>query len=91
MSAILVELSQQRTQEDATEFARLIEREGRERIRFHPQSRRSATLAVLRAPDVPGVLLESGFVTNETDRSRLTTEEGREAFAEVLAQAIRLD
>jgi N-acetylmuramoyl-L-alanine amidase len=90
VSAILVELSQARTQEDATEFASLIVREGEGRIRFHPQRRRSAALAVLRAPDVPAVLLESGFVTNEADRARLLTDEGRAEFAEVLAQAIRV-
>lgn len=90
VSAILVELSQQRTQEEATEFAGLILREGGGSLTFHPQPRRSAALAVLRAPDVPGVLFESGFVTNEADRSRLMTEEGRRAYAEVLAQAIRV-
>ncbi len=90
VSAILVELSQQRTQDDATEFAALIEREGEGNIRFHPQRRRSAVLAVLRAPDVPGVLFESGFVTNEADRARLTTAEGQEAYAEALARAIRV-
>lgn len=90
VSAILVELSQSRTQEEATEFAALIEREGEGRIAFHPQVRRSASLAVLRAPDVPGVLFESGFVTNRDDRARLTTEEGRETYAQVLARAIRV-
>lgn len=90
VSAILVELSQQRTQEDATEFASLIAREGEGRIRFHPQTRRSAELAVLRAPDVPGVLFESGFVTNEADRERLSTAEGRREYAQVLARAIRI-
>lgn len=90
VSAILVELSQQRTQDDATEFASLIRREGQGRVTFHPQARRSAELAVLRAPDVPGVLFESGFVTNESDRARLMTEEGRAEYAEVLAQAIRV-
>ena len=49
---------------------------------------RSAALAVLRAPDVPGVLFESGFVTNREDRAKLTTEEGRNAYAEVLSRAI---
>lgn len=90
VSAILVELSQQRTQDDATEFASLIAREGDGRIIFHPQPRRSAALAVLRAPDVPGVLFESGFVTNATDRDRLLNEEGREEYAEALARAIRV-
>jgi N-acetylmuramoyl-L-alanine amidase len=90
VSAILVELSQQRTQEDAIEFAGLVLREGGERLAFHPQPRRSAALAVLRAPDVPSVLFESGFVTNRLDRSRLTTPEGQAQYAAVLARAIRV-
>ncbi|MBV7260193.1 N-acetylmuramoyl-L-alanine amidase family protein [Erythrobacter crassostreae] len=90
VSAILVELSQARTQDDAAEFASLIAREGEGKLRFHPSARRSAALAVLRAPDVPAVLFESGFVTNEADRARLTTEAGRAQYAEVLSQAIRV-
>ncbi|MEM7779039.1 MAG: N-acetylmuramoyl-L-alanine amidase [Pseudomonadota bacterium] len=90
VSDILVGLSQQRTQEDASEFSSLIAREGQGLIDFHPETRRSAALAVLRAPDVPGVLFESGFVTNDEDLAKLVTEEGRDAYAEVLAQAIRV-
>lgn len=88
VSAILVELSQQRTQEAALAFAGLVLREGEERLAFHSQPRRAAALAVLRAPDVPSVLFESGFVTNLDDRARLTTAEGRTQYAGVLARAI---
>jgi N-acetylmuramoyl-L-alanine amidase len=90
VSAILVGLSQQRAQEDALDFAGLVLREGGERLAFHPQPRRAAALAVLRAPDVPSVLFESGFVTNLKDRARLTTAEGRAQYAGVLARAIRV-
>lgn len=90
VSAILVGLSQQRTQDDAAEFTRLILREGNDRLAFHAQPRRSAALAVLRAPDVPSVLFESGFVTNRTDRARLTTSEGRAQYAVVLARAVQV-
>lgn len=90
VSSILVELSQAQTQDDATEFSRLIVREGQGRLAFHPSATRSAALAVLRAPDVPAVLFESGFVTNRNDRARLTSEEGRQTYAAVLAQAIRV-
>ncbi len=90
VSAILVELSQQRTQEAALAFAGLVLREGDTRLAFHPQPRRAAALAVLRAPDVPSVLFESGFVTNLNDRARLTTPEGRNQYAGVLARAIRV-
>ena len=90
VSTILVELSQRRTQERSDEFARLILREGEGAIRFHPQPRRSAALKVLRAPDVPSVLFESGFISNEADAERLASPEGRARFAEVVARAIRI-
>lgn len=87
---ILVELSQRRVQENSAEFARLITREGQGTLRFHPQARRSAALAVLRAPDVPAVLYESGYITDPADAARLSSEEGREQFAETMSRAIRI-
>jgi len=90
VSTILVELSQRHTQEQSTEFARLIRREGEGTIRFHPQAERSAALKVLRAPDVPSVLFESGYITNEAEAQRLASPEGRARFAKVMARAIRI-
>jgi N-acetylmuramoyl-L-alanine amidase len=90
VSAILVELSQQRTREDAIEFAGLVVREGGDQLAFVAEPRRAAALAVLRAPDVPSVLFESGFVTNQLDRKRLTTPDGQGQYAAVLARAIRV-
>lgn len=90
VSAILVELSQRRTQQQSEKLAALIEREGRGRLVFHPDPRRSAALEVLRAPDVPSVLFESGYITNPRDAARLASREGRAEFARVMARAIRL-
>ncbi len=90
VSAILVELSQQATQEDSSDLSGLIIREGQGELAFVSQPRRSAALAVLRAPDVPSVLFESGFVTNQTDSALLSTAEGQATYAGVLADAIRI-
>ncbi|GAA4643680.1 hypothetical protein GCM10023115_16400 [Pontixanthobacter gangjinensis] len=90
VSDILVELSQRRVQQNSDQFAGLITREGQNLLRFHPQRRRSAALAVLRAPDVPAVLYESGYITNPADAQRLASEEGRTNFAQVMARAIRI-
>lgn len=90
VSAILVGLSQQRAQEAALEFAALVVREGGEELAFLTEPRRAAALAVLRAPDVPSVLFESGFVTNRLDRARLTTPQGQARYAAALARAIRV-
>ena len=90
VSTILVELSQTRTQELSREFARLIEREGRGTLKFHPEAQRSAALRVLRSPDVPSVLFESGFITNADEAQRLASAEGRASFAQSLARAIEI-
>lgn len=90
VSDILVELSQRRSQEDSNSFARLIVREAQGQLRFHPDTRRAAALAVLRAPDIPSVLFESGFITNPSDAARLTSQQGKEQFAEVMADAITI-
>lgn len=90
VSTILVELSQRRVQEESAEFVGLVLREGEDTLTFHPRPRRSAALAVLRAPDVPAVLYESGFITNPEDAKRLATQEGRDRFAEVMSRAIRI-
>jgi N-acetylmuramoyl-L-alanine amidase len=90
VNAILVELSQRRTSEASDEFAALIMREGEGVLRFHPQARRAATLAVLRAPDMPSILYEAGFISNPAEARRLASREGHEAFAQVMARAIRV-
>ncbi|MFZ9396307.1 MAG: N-acetylmuramoyl-L-alanine amidase family protein [Erythrobacter sp.] len=90
VSAILVELSQRRAQGESLEFAALVEREGNGRLIFHPQTLRSADLVVLRSPDLPSVLFEAGFVTNEADAARLTSPEWKAGFAETMARSIRI-
>ncbi|QKG71684.1 N-acetylmuramoyl-L-alanine amidase family protein [Erythrobacter mangrovi] len=90
VTPILVELSQRLAQEQSNELAGLIRREGEGVIEFHPQPLRSAALKVLRAPDVPSVLFESGFITNASEARRLSSREGRQHFAEVVARAIRI-
>lgn len=90
VDAILVELAQRRTSIESDEFADLIVREGGEELVFHPQARRAAGLAVLRAPDVPSVLFEAGFISNEEEAQRLASEAGQRGFAVAMARAIRV-
>lgn len=90
VSAILVDLAQRHTQERSERLADLIERAGEGVLVFHPQARRSAALEVLRAPDVPSVLFESGYISNSQEAARLASATGRADFARVMARAIRL-
>lgn len=90
VSAILIDLSQRRAQEQATTLVDLILREGEGQYDFVPDMRRAADLVVLRAPDMPSILFESGFVSNREDAARLMSEQGRSKFARMMARAIRI-
>lgn len=49
---------------------------------------RSAAFVVLKAPDVPSVLLELGYLSSSKDLAKLTSPEWREQATERVAQAI---
>jgi N-acetylmuramoyl-L-alanine amidase len=87
---ILVDLAQRRTSDQSATFAGLIVREGQGILKLSAEPRRSADFVVLRAPDVPSVLYESGFISNPADAARLISPEGRQRFATVMARAIRI-
>jgi len=90
VSAILVDLSQRHAARQSEEFARLILREAEGRIAFRDRPIQSAAFVVLKSPDLPSVLFEAGYVSNSEDFKRLGSREGRDAFADVTAQAIRV-
>lgn len=90
VGAILLDLSQREAQDKAEAFARLLLREGAGRIPFHERSYQSAAFAVLKAPDVPSVLLESGYINHPADLARLASPAGREALAVATARAVRV-
>ncbi|MFN3515885.1 MAG: N-acetylmuramoyl-L-alanine amidase [Novosphingobium sp.] len=90
VSAILVDLSQRESLAKSELFARLILREGQGLMPFKESLPQSAAFAVLKAPDVPSVLFETGYINNSADISRLRSEAGRQALARTLARAIRV-
>ncbi|WP_374530729.1 N-acetylmuramoyl-L-alanine amidase [Novosphingobium sp.] len=89
VSAILVDLSQRETQAKSEEFGSLILREGKGRLPFRETTPQSAAFAVLKSPDLPSVLFESGYINNDADIERLNSPAGKQTFAGVLAAAIR--
>lgn len=90
VSAILVDLSQREALGKSEQFAKLILREGQGAVPFKEAAPQSAAFVVLKAPDVPSVLFESGYINNPSDLDRLRSEAGRKAIALTLAQAIRV-
>ena len=56
------------------------------RLNKNPQ--RSAGFRVLKAPDVPSVLVELGYLSNEKDEMALTSPEWRDKASSRMAEAI---
>lgn len=48
----------------------------------------SAGFRVLKAPDVPSVLVELGFLNSAKDRARITSDEGRAALVRAMADGV---
>ncbi len=57
-------------------------------LRMHRHPRQEAAFSVLKAPDIPSVLLELGFLSSTRDLTRLEDAEWRAAMAEAIRQAL---
>jgi len=88
VAAILLDLSRRQTLERSATFARLVLREAQSTLRFRPEPLKSAAFVVLKSPDVPSVLFESGYISNADDAARLTDPQARTGFAQAMARAI---
>jgi N-acetylmuramoyl-L-alanine amidase len=55
---------------------------------LNSRPRRQAELAVLNAADFPSVLLEVGFLSNDADRARLTSPQGRAPIVAAVTLAV---
>jgi N-acetylmuramoyl-L-alanine amidase len=49
---------------------------------------KSASFVVLKAPDVPSVLVELGYVSNKADLKSLISAEWRDRTADSIVQAV---
>ncbi len=88
IASILIDLAQRETRADALGFARLLHREAGDSVPFRPDHLRTASLMVLKAPDMPSVLLEAGYITNTTDLAFIGAPDGQRRIADALARAI---
>jgi N-acetylmuramoyl-L-alanine amidase len=64
---ILIDLAQRESMNVSAEFARLLYREAAPVFPFRPDWHKFAAFVVLKAPDIPSILFESGYLTNEAD------------------------
>jgi len=85
---ILIDLAQRETRTFSNRFARLLMGEMKNTVRMHKHPLKSAGFRVLKAPDVPSVLVELGYVSNKGDLEHLVSENWRSKTVGSMAQAI---
>ncbi len=85
---ILLDLAQRETRTFSNRFARLLMGDMKTTVRMHKHPLKSARFRVLKAPDVPSVLVELGYVSNKDDLENLVSESWRSRTVASMAQAI---
>ena len=88
VAGILIDLAERETKSFSLQFAHKLVGELKTATRLHKTPLKSAGFRVLRAPDVPSVLVELGYVSNRQDLQSLLSEPWRNRTAETIAKAI---
>jgi N-acetylmuramoyl-L-alanine amidase len=86
---ILIDLAQRETRSFSTNFARNVVNEMRSAARLHKRPQRSAGFRVLKAPDVPSVLIELGYVSNARDLKHMVSESWRSRAGDAIVHAVQ--
>lgn len=88
VNRILIDLAQRESMDASADFARLLRREASQFFPFRPEYHRFASLLVLKAPDIPSILFESGYLTNPRDAAYIQSPEGQKQIATGMRRAI---
>jgi len=85
---ILIDLAQRETRTFSNRFAHLLAKDMKNTTRMYKHPLKSAGFRVLKAPDVPSVLVELGYVSNKSDLDHLISENWRSRNVEAMTEAI---
>lgn len=85
---ILIDLVQRESKNHSLFFAKKAVAEMKPVTQFTGKPMRSAGFVVLKAPDVPSVLVELGYLSSKHDEAQLTSKEWRSSVAAAMARAV---
>ena len=88
VTGILIDLAQRETKNYSVRFAKSVVDYARHTTDLLDPTHRFAGFVVLKAPDVPSVLVELGFLTNRSDERQLTSAKWRGKVAGAFTQAV---
>ena len=88
VTGILIDLAQRETKNHSVQFARLVIDAMSAETYLLRNTHRFAGFAVLKAPDVPSVLVELGYLSNPEDEAQLHSEAYQAKLAQAIVEAI---
>jgi N-acetylmuramoyl-L-alanine amidase len=88
ITGILIDLQQRETMNLSAQFAGFLVGELRKKVKLLRRTHRFAGFAVLKAPDVPSVLIESGYLSNAEEERLLRTPGYRRKLAAAIANSV---
>lgn len=89
LSAVLLDLSQSATMRMSEDAADNVLKSLKDLGKTHKHSVEHANFVVLRSPDVPSMLIETGFITNPDEERKLSDPEHRRRLAFAIMQGVR--
>lgn len=89
LASVLLDLSQSATQEASLSAARRVYRNLRSVGKVHGKRVQQAGFMVLKSPDIPSMLVETGFISNPSEERNLRSPQYQEKLASALMHGIK--
>ena len=88
VAKILIDLRQRLTKNNSVKFAKLLAEQLNKKIRMLRRKHRFAGFAVLKAPEIPSVLIEMGYLSNFEDEKLIRSASHRRKIAQAIVNAV---
>lgn len=85
---VLISLSQNDSRNKSSKFSTYVVKEMKKRVKLLNNAHRFAGFAVLKAPDIPSVLVELGYLSNYTEEKYLRQPNYRKKLAEAITRSV---
>lgn len=89
LAQTFLDLSMDKSRAEGYDVSRQILRSMGKVAKLHKKAPEHASLAVLKAPDIPSVLVETGFISNHAEEKLLATPAYQDKLARAIFEGIR--
>ena len=88
LAITLADMKKEHTMKSSYEFATHVLKELKKITKLHKKKPEGLSLAVLKAPDIPSVLIETGFISNPNDEKKLNSSAHQQKLAKAIFTAV---